>query len=66
MRRVSPPHTAAPYGTVEMSWRTVAFLERAVAAGFNDRRLLASDENLASLRSLPRFQALVERLKPPE
>jgi tetratricopeptide (TPR) repeat protein len=35
-------------------------LERAVAAGFEDRVLMAADEDLASLREDVRFQALVQ------
>jgi hypothetical protein len=34
-------------------------LERAVAAGFEDRARMAADEDLASLREDVRFQALV-------
>jgi hypothetical protein len=34
-------------------------LERAVAAGFEDRARMASDEDLASLREDARFQALL-------
>jgi putative intracellular protease/amidase len=41
----------------------LATLERAVEAGFGDGAYMASDEELASLRQEPRFQALVERLR---
>jgi tetratricopeptide (TPR) repeat protein len=37
-------------------------LESAVAAGFNDRATLAADQDLASLRELPRFQALLAKV----
>lgn len=39
-------------------------LERAAAAGFGTRRILSEDDDLASLRDLPRFKALLERLPP--
>lgn len=38
-------------------------LERAVEAGFRDAGTLAGDQDLASLRGDPRFQALVESLR---
>jgi putative intracellular protease/amidase len=38
-------------------------LEGAAGAGFGDGGYLATDEDLASLREEPRFQALVERLR---
>ena len=41
----------------------LASLEGAVEAGFRDGAYLAAEEELASLRQEPRFQALVERLR---
>lgn len=41
----------------------LAALDQAVEAGFRDAGSLAGDEDLASLRGEPRFQALVDRLR---
>lgn len=40
------------------------WLEKAVAAGITDRREYEDDDNLAALRDLPRFRALVRQLSP--
>jgi Flp pilus assembly protein TadD len=42
--------------------QAVAALEIAVRLGYRDREHLLGDEDLASLRSNPRFRALLERL----
>jgi Flp pilus assembly protein TadD len=38
-------------------------LERAVSLGFTDDEQMSADEDLAALRELPAFRALVERLR---
>lgn len=40
----------------------LAQVEKAIAAGLRNRRQYESDEDLASLRGLPRFQELMQRL----
>lgn len=40
-------------------------LEKSVQLGFKDRALLVTDDDLATLRSLPRFQAVVRLLPAP-
>ena len=40
-------------------------LETSVRLGFKDRELLLTDEDLATLRELPRFQAIAARVSPP-
>lgn len=40
-------------------------LEMSVRLGFKDRELLLADEDLASLRALPRFQTIAARVAPP-
>ena len=39
-------------------------LEKSVQLGFKDRALLVTDDDLATLRSLPRFQAVVRPAEP--
>jgi Flp pilus assembly protein TadD len=41
----------------------VTMLERAVLLGYADDEQMIADEDLAALRELPRFRALVERLR---
>jgi Flp pilus assembly protein TadD len=41
---------------------SLAALERSVDLGYDDAEVLSQDEDLASLRTEPRFLALVERL----
>ena len=41
-------------------------LETSVRLGFKDRELLLTDEDLATLRELPRFQAIAARVAAPE
>jgi Flp pilus assembly protein TadD len=42
----------------------VTALERAIELGFEDGEQMASDEDLAALRDIPLFRALVLRLRP--
>ncbi len=42
--------------------KAVGWLERAVAAGFKDRTLLSTGDDLESLRGLERFQRLLAGL----
>lgn len=37
-------------------------LDKAIEAGFNNRRLMSEDEDLASIRSDQRFEALLARI----
>jgi hypothetical protein len=56
-------NVACGYALAGQKEKALDWLERAVAAGFQDRRLMASDEDLESLRGLDRFQKLVEKLE---
>jgi acetyl esterase/lipase len=51
------------YALIGESEKALDLLDRAVAAGFSQRQALATDHDLDSLRSNPRFQALLEKLK---
>lgn len=60
-----PPRTAyglgAAYALKGDQERALEWLQRAVAAGFNDQNRLNTDPNLESLRADPRFKALLNR-----
>ena len=51
------------YALLGNSATALDWLERAVARGFRDGRLLSSDGDLESLHGQERFQALVARLQ---
>jgi dienelactone hydrolase len=55
-------NVACGYALLGQSGKALDALERAVAGGFDNRQLLASDEDLASLRSTSRFQKLLGTL----
>jgi tetratricopeptide (TPR) repeat protein len=55
-------NTACAWAKAGEPERALDALDRAIAGGFADRTTLAGDEDLVSLRSLPRFAAILDRL----
>ena len=55
-------NVACGYAVLKKTEKALDFLDRAVAAGFKNKQLLAADPDLASLRGAKRFQDLLERL----
>lgn len=55
-------NAACGYALIGRTDDALGLLERAVAAGFRDKRLLETDTDLASLRGSPRYQALLAGL----
>ncbi len=53
---------ACGYALAGNKRKAFEWLERSVAAGFSDRRLLSTDTDLHSLRASPRFEALLQRV----
>jgi Zn-dependent protease len=45
------------------SAQAMVWLEKAIASGFNDKNLLATDPDLQSIRSQPGFDRLLERIR---
>ena len=54
-------NAACAFARASDSTRALAWLERAIASGFSDKNLLATDSDLESLRSQPGFDDLLER-----
>lgn len=55
-------NVACGYAVLKQPEKALDWLDRAVAAGFRNRRLIESDEDLESLRETPRFQKIVSGL----
>lgn len=55
-------NAACTFAVLEEHERAIDLLERAVQLGWGDRAWMANDSDLASLRSKPRFQALLTSL----
>ena len=55
-------NAACGYALLGDSEKALDLLDRAVAAGFSSRQTLASDHDLDTLRSNPRFQALLAKI----
>lgn len=55
-------NAACTFAVLEEHERAIDLLERAVQLGWGDRAWMANDSDLASLRSHPRFQALLTSL----
>jgi tetratricopeptide (TPR) repeat protein len=55
-------NVACAYALLGQKDRALDALERAVAAGFRNRRLVERDEDLTSLRGDERFRKILERL----
>jgi Flp pilus assembly protein TadD len=53
---------ACAYARLGNSEKAIEELGRAITAGFANRRVMAEDPDLASLRSDPRFRTLLDRL----
>jgi len=56
-------NAACAYALTGKPGKALDLLDRAVAEGFSSRQALTTDHDLDSLRSNPRFQALLERVK---
>ncbi len=55
-------NVGAGYALMGKGEKALDFLERAVSAGFKDKALLATDEDLAGIRGTERFQKLLKRI----
>jgi dienelactone hydrolase len=55
-------NVACGYAVLKQPEKALDWLDKAVAAGFRNRRLIESDEDLESLRETPRFQKIVSGL----
>ena len=53
---------ACGYALINQPDKALDYLERAVAGGYGEKRRVAADEDLASLRDLDRFQKILEKL----
>jgi dienelactone hydrolase len=62
-RAIDLYNVACGYALLGRTEKALDELERAVAAGFNNKSLLANDTDLASLRGTPRFEKLLEGLR---
>ena len=56
-------NTACAFARASDSAQALVWLERAMASGFNDNNLLATDPDLQSVRSQPEFDHLLERIR---
>lgn len=56
-------NAACAFARAFNSAQALAWLERAIASGFSDKNLLATDPDLHSLRSQPGFNHLLERIR---
>ncbi len=56
-------NVACGYALAGRKEKALDWLERAVAAGFNNKQFLATDDDLVSLRGTKRFNDLLERLQ---
>ena len=54
-------YLAKTYATAGRMEESLAYLRRALQAGFHDRKQLMKDKEFAALRSTPEFHALMER-----
>jgi dienelactone hydrolase len=61
-RPVDLYNVGAGYALMGKGEKALDFLERAVSAGFKDKAVLATDEDLAGIRGTERFQKLLRRL----
>jgi hypothetical protein len=57
-------NVACGYALLGQKEKALDWLERAAAAGFDDKRLAESDTDLASLRGEARFKAFLDGLRP--
>jgi tetratricopeptide (TPR) repeat protein len=55
-------YLAKTYATVGNKEQALAFLRKALDAGFNDRRRLMEDPDFAQLRDMPEFQQLLQQM----
>jgi hypothetical protein len=55
-------NVACTYALLGESEHSLELLEKAVSLGWGDRAWLETDSDLDSLRSEPRFKALLERI----
>jgi dienelactone hydrolase len=54
---------ACGYALLGQKEKAFDWLERAIEAGLSDRRMVETDEDLASLHGEPRFEAILKKLK---
>lgn len=57
-------NVACGYSLLGQKEKALDWLERAAAAGFNDKRLAETDTDLTSLRGETRFKAILAGLRP--
>lgn len=57
-------YLACAFALLERRAEALDSLKKAVTAGFGPRATIEGDEDLASLRTDPRFAAIVERARP--
>jgi len=55
-------NVACGYAVLKQTDKALDWLDRAVASGFRDRRLIETDDDLESLRGTPRFQKILSGL----
>jgi Zn-dependent protease len=55
-------NAACAFARASDSTQALVWLERAIASGFNDQNLLATDSDLESIRSQPGFADIVKRI----
>jgi hypothetical protein len=55
-------NVACGYAVLKQPEKALDWLDKAVAAGFRNRRLIETDDDLESLRETPRFQKIVSGL----
>ena len=55
-------NVACTYALLGESDRAMELLEKAISLGWGDRAWLETDSDLDSLRTIPRFQALLDRI----
>lgn len=55
-------NAACGYALMGKTEKALDLLERAVAGGFSSKQLLATDEDLSSVRPSPRFRKLLEKM----
>jgi hypothetical protein len=56
-------NAACAFARASDSAQALTWLERAIASGFSDKNLLATDPDLQSMRSQPAFDHLLERIR---
>jgi acetyl esterase/lipase len=55
-------NVACGYALLDQPEKAIEYLDRAVSTGWGDKRRIAADEDLASLRGLERFQKILAKL----